>query len=380
MATIEPVTIVFCADQNVINPLCAAVNSIIRHASHTRTYEIILLHCGLNKQLLNKVSLETKGFSNISFRDIEISSTIAGNNFSTQKKLRIPQAAYYRLFIPYVLSEYTRVIYFDCDILLSADAAELYDINLGYCSIGAVRDACSAVSYNELTGPEARYRLDILHLSANEDYVNDGVLLLNLLQMRKRYSLEGTMKIALSHDWSFQDQDVVNYMYHDDICFLPLAWNHIIEEYYSLNDLSCLPFWKDQIPYVPKLHHFAIEPKPWTIISPETETLYWSNARLSQAGREMYRENLLKQFELCHKPYTIPSNPSKKERIRIFFKKFLPPPVNSFNREIDRVLSAIDQQKELSMLLLMQLNELENKVDSAEDSKATDKTENSDER
>lgn len=120
---------------------------------------------------------------------------------------RYPQEMYYRIFAAHYLpEELERVLYLDPDIVVNGSLRELYEMPLGDSLFAAATHIRKMM-----------HKLNALRLDMEEEglYVNSGVMLMNLAQLRReqdcgevyRYIEEHRSKLLLP------DQDIISGLY-----------------------------------------------------------------------------------------------------------------------------------------------------------------------
>lgn len=132
----------------------------------------------------------------------------------------ITSTTYARLFLPVILPEQVeRVIYLDCDLLVTDSLLPLWNYPLGEGhEVAAVEDSCSA---------NARY-YSRLHLSAEKHrYFNAGVLLVNLEAWRRNGFVERAKNLLCGGELQldYADQDVLNVLCCGRTTYLPFRYN-----------------------------------------------------------------------------------------------------------------------------------------------------------
>lgn len=171
---------------------------------------------------------------------------------------------YFRLFIPAMFPQYEKGIYIDSDVVLNADPAELFDIDIGENFIGACRD----LSIADIP-PLVTYTEQAVGVQAHE-YVNSGVLLMNLKKMREQ-DLEGHF-LNLLNTYHFDsvapDQDYLNAMCNGKIHYLPEEWD-------AMPNNARPPLAH------PKLIHYNLFSKPWCYSGVQYEREFWAYAESS---------------------------------------------------------------------------------------------------
>lgn len=135
-------------------------------------------------------------------------------------------AAFLRLFSPILLPDIDRVIYLDGDVIVNLDLAEIlsqkwWDENyaLGAC---LTPEFPNTKFYRKLIATQKSMGVPLDH------YFNSGVLFLNLKKIRSEYNLpKSTEEILKQHPTLlYPDQDILNIVFHDDVCILPNIYNN----------------------------------------------------------------------------------------------------------------------------------------------------------
>ena len=86
---------------------------------------------------------------------------------------------WYRLFIESMFPQYNKVLYLDCDIIITGDISKLYNTRLGNNLVAASR--CRIVTSHPIFREYAKVALGL-----NQDnYFNAGILIMNLAEFRK---------------------------------------------------------------------------------------------------------------------------------------------------------------------------------------------------
>lgn len=263
------IPIVFACDNNYVPYTSVMFTSFEKNISDTMNYDILLFQKDIteeNKVLLNSCLNNRK---NVSLRFIDISEQIKNFNLRIVNYYTIE--IYFRLFAPWVLSEYDKILYFDCDLVFNADISKLYGIDIGDNFLGVVRDLGMLLHKNNpKSGIPKNYYTDFLCGIEIENYFNSGVLIMNLKKFRDELNLNYIMNWIQSKEWHFPDQDVLNVICAGKTYMLPMNWNtipensgdrklenlkvYVPEEYYE-NYLK-----SREKPYI---IHYAMREKPW---------------------------------------------------------------------------------------------------------------------
>jgi lipopolysaccharide biosynthesis glycosyltransferase len=253
--------VVFSADNYFVPYMAALIQSIMDNARQPCRYRFFVLHRGISAE--NRELLRTQVASappqkagggeapSFSVDFIDVSAHIKGYRFPTHF---LPVESYFRLLIPY-LFEYEKVIYLDSDMICNADLAELYAVDPGTKLLAACRD-------DFLAGDRGRGHALSIGLNSHRDYFNAGMLLINRERFSRSIAMEQLLGLAVSRDWRFCDQDVLNVVCAGQTLILNMEWNAMVT---MRNEDQFPPSLRQEYRRSradPKITHFA-GPKPW---------------------------------------------------------------------------------------------------------------------
>lgn len=158
---------------------------------------------------------------------------------------RISKEAYYRLLVSDVLpKELDRVLYLDTDILIRGSLENIYKIEFEGNLIAAVIDnACD---------DESDTHLKRIGINRPYHYVNSGVILFNLIEMRKYVDINDMFSLLSTRDdWIFVDQEILNIYFKGKIKYIDNIYN--FSPFYGKNEKNKEPI----------IVHFIGKNKPW---------------------------------------------------------------------------------------------------------------------
>lgn len=127
----------------------------------------------------------------------------------------------FRIMLPELLPDLSKIIYLDADLLVNRDIKELWDIDIsGYC-LAAVPDV-GTVEGNVHPVPVMRHEVEASH------YFNAGVLCLNLDKIRKKGNMRTQILDYLTQtpEATYPDQDAINVLYKGETLLLDSSWNY----------------------------------------------------------------------------------------------------------------------------------------------------------
>ena len=268
------IPIFFSADDNYVPYLATALNSAVRNSSKYRNYRAIVLHRGVNAKSIKRIkSLAAEHFK-IDFVEMDKGLEDITDRLSNRLRYDIfTLTIYFRLFIPSMFPQYDKGIYIDSDVVLTGDIAELYDIDIGDNYIGACRDISISGS-----APLMDYTISVVGMNKG-DYINSGVLLMNMKSLRDKKFDEHFMNLLREYhfDSVAPDQDYINAICREKIHYLPPVWN-------------TMPNGSGEKTDVPKLVHFNLYSKPWRRSGIQYEEEFWRYAESSGFIEEIKEE------------------------------------------------------------------------------------------
>ena len=242
--------------------LGVALNSAVKNSSADRKYKAIVLHDNLSDANIKKLkSLETENFQ-IELTPMKANFEVLDDRMSNRLRCDyFTLTIYFRLFIPAMFPEYDKGIYIDSDVVLTDDIAKLFDTDIGDNFIGA----CNDLSIADIP-PLVAYTENAVGVKGKE-YINSGVLLMNLKKMRE-CDFEGHF-LNLLNTYHFDsiapDQDYINAMCNGKIYYLDEVWDAMPNE--------AKPPIKDT-----KIIHYNLFSKPWCYDNIQYEEFFWKYA------------------------------------------------------------------------------------------------------
>ncbi len=219
------INILLNIDENYISQSKVVMRSILANTSSDVTFYII----GVDKR-------HFEGFNVVCLDVPDISVIKARTDYK-----HITTSACFRLFAPFILKDVDKVIYLDCDLIVLDDIAKLWEYEPKY--VAGVQD------------PMYRYQARknrLKHL-----YINSGVMVMNLKNLRKIDWLERIKKTQNGYNLSLLDQDIINIALGKDIGHLPEKWN-VYAKIYPETTYAMIKAREN-----PSIIHWCGNEKPW---------------------------------------------------------------------------------------------------------------------
>ena len=255
------IPVFFSADDNYAPFLATAVNSAIKNSDPGRRYRAIVLHKGMNEEYMTRISSLAKENFRVDFVEMEAGLEEITDRLSNRLRYDIfTLTIYFRLFIPAMFPEYDKGIYVDSDIVVKGDIGRLYDIDLEDDLIGACRDLSIAHDDSLMD-----YTVNVVGMKRG-DYVNSGVLLMNMKALRDKKFDEHFLNLLKTYhfDSVAPDQDYINAICRGRIRYLPASWNARPGEIDTVTS--------------PDLIHYNLYSKPWRRDGVRYESEFWRYA------------------------------------------------------------------------------------------------------
>lgn len=288
--TLEPafeensVPIVMSANEEFVPYLTTFIRSIIDNSKITNNYDLVILHKNISTDNIDIITKMSSKYENFKVRFFNISNFLKNIKLFVDKHLTIE--TYFRLLIQKILPNYSKVLYLDCDMVVRSDVAELYNENIDGYLLGAVKDIDYAGIEND-DKIRQEYTKNILKMNRPFDYFQAGVLVLNLDEFRKKFTVEELLRVAGSYKWKHHDQDVLNFLCDGNVKFIDQKWNVVMnwkeENKCRMDILKVSP--RDiynsytEARRKPKIIHYAGHQKPWNEAGCDYAEYFWLYAR-----------------------------------------------------------------------------------------------------
>lgn len=267
---LNTIPIFFTVDDEYVPFLAVALQSLIENSSEKNYYLIKILYTSITEENQEKIKKYEKENVNIEFVDLNYYINKIKNKLYTRDYYSV--TTYFRLFIPNLYPQYNKALYLDCDIVLLADVAELYNIDMGDNLVAAAPD--DVIQKIEVF---QEYAEKVVGVADYRNYFNAGVLLMNLDELRKfdfqekfLYSLE-KIKFAVA-----QDQDYLNRLCKGRVKIISNVWDK-------------MPISNDTDAKDLKLIHYNLAFKPWHFEDILYKEYFWEYAKKTEFFDEIIK-------------------------------------------------------------------------------------------
>lgn len=274
--TKEIIPIFFAVDDFYTDYLCVTLQSLIENCSQDYEYMIYVLIDELS-EANKKVILEMER-GNVKVEFASVTEKLRKICEKLHMRDYYTKATYYRFFIPELFPQYDKGLYLDCDIVMTTDIAELYNVEVGDNYIAAIPE--EFITDVEVFGIYSEKVLGV----PRQEYINAGILVMNLAEMRRVQIKEQFAELLGKVTYRVaQDQDYLNVICKDKTLILAKTWNK-----------TPMPMADRTI--TPKIAHYKINFKPWKFDNLPYGELFWKYAKNTAcyerliANKENYSE------------------------------------------------------------------------------------------
>ncbi len=263
----EIIPIFFAVDDNYAPYLSVTLRSLIENSSNENVYDINILIEELSDR--NVKSILTMQTENVKIKFVSVTEKLRALCRKLHMRDYYTKATYYRFFIPELFPECEKGLYLDCDIVLTADAAELYHTELGDNYIAAIPE--EFITDVEVFGLYSEKVLGV----PRQEYINAGILVMNLEMMRRDHVKEQFASLLERVTYRVaQDQDYLNVICKDKTVILDKTWNR-----------TPMPYADRTV--MPKIAHYKINFKPWKFDGIPFGELFWEYAKATPYFEEL---------------------------------------------------------------------------------------------
>lgn len=257
----DTIPIVFSSNDYFIPYMSTMMQSIMENSNPNKNYRFFVLYREIDSNNISLINEQLSFFPNFTVEFIDITQYFKEYNLFISGNYTVE--VYFRLLIPYIFSEYQKVLYLDGDMICCTDIASLFDIDINDNILAGVMDLyIISYFYNQnFTDNNEKKKYDVLlNLKKPINYFNSGLLIINIELFNKTISMEKLLEIAKSREWQHHDQDILNSLFGEKTLILSINWNLLNSTHSRLKYLpSNLQNEINEAIKNPKIIHY----KPW---------------------------------------------------------------------------------------------------------------------
>ena len=304
-----------------ISYLGVLLTSIVENSSKDRNYDIVVLESDVTEKSKETIRSITRK-KNISIRFYNMAPVLEQlKDLDVYVEGYVPAETYNKIFLSEITEGYEKLLYIDTDIVVRADLAELYDIDLFGKAIGSspnVANISAAYQNKEIRGQKfGDYLRETLGITEFEKYFQAGIVSLDMTHSKVRnLAALSISKLRKIRKPIFFDQCIFNSIFYDDVQYFSTAWNHVwyLQNYshlkHHLRDDIFFDYAKGRLD--PKIIHYASGDKPTNKFDWKLSSYFWNYASRSPYAEELFGQvidrasdnddRLLSRSKLCTEP------------------------------------------------------------------------------
>lgn len=197
--------ILYCGDSNIENGLIISILSLLKNVKEQLNIYVFTMELKINDKEYKGVSNFTIDFlnkevkkanSNSFVKKIDITELFNNNIPIKNMKTRFTPYCMLRLFADQIEEIPDKILYLDTDVLCRKDCSEFYNQDISEYEVVGVLD-----HYGKWF-----FRNNIL----KKDYINSGVLLLNILKIKETKLFEKCRQLCKEKEMFMPDQSAIN--------------------------------------------------------------------------------------------------------------------------------------------------------------------------
>ncbi len=309
----------FGTDEGYVPYLGVTLVSIIKNSKPQNNYDLLVLEADVSAASKEKLLSLAEGKPNISLRFLAVAEAMTPIIKTLDlERDKAPLATYYRLLAPSLFKNYEKIIYLDADLVVLADLAELFNLDLQD-QLAAASTDFFAVKDLESGSSSAKRWLAELELSEPQKYFNAGVMLFNLRKMREENcEAQYLARLQKVRAPRLHDQDVLNFICQGRTKYLDPAWNS--QGWFEDAEESTLP---GSIPAelvreyertkaAPKIIHYLSWQKPWHLAHLPLADHFWQYAAMTPFYHDIVLKNLRQRNRECEVFKKVLRSPNRK--------------------------------------------------------------------
>lgn len=296
----DSVAIAYCSSLEYMPVMSVSVKSLVANCAESDFYDIVIIHREIEKQDQQSIQMLADGKDNISIRFFSADGLLT--DIEDPERYQPPMGLY-RVYLPWILSEYDRVISLGADTIINCDPAELYRTPL--------TESCAAGMYRELSEEFGNTR--------SRQYLDTDVLVLALSTIREGFSPNYCDDFLIPKRQYHLDRIILTDVFNDRITPLDARWNIAPE------DLPASKTRKEVMCEAKILHYWGAH-KPWCEPMMFLAEEWWQVARGTVFYEELLRRLCIQMPDTRSTirklvDWLLPKGSGRRE----FFKHFLSP-------------------------------------------------------
>jgi lipopolysaccharide biosynthesis glycosyltransferase len=261
-----PIQVALATDARFVIPLAVTLASLSQ-AHEPGDLSVAVVHDGISRRDMTRIEESVAGGATIRWLPLD-TTVLTGAHHPDF----LTRATLFRLLLPEALpASMDRVVYLDCDVLVTQSLRDLYELELGDRMLAAVRDAGCPFPSGPL-GTDWRS----LGLPPGDPYFNAGLLVVPLSRWREEDVTRRAVQVLRTSKPRWGDQCALNAVLQGRWLELGRRWNLQTPDVEGKGLAWAL--WQDDVENAvrdPAVIHYSERDKPWEVDSGHPLAAEW---------------------------------------------------------------------------------------------------------
>ena len=234
------INVCLACDDNYAKYAGVVIASVLANANKNDELCFYILDGGIKNKNKEKIS-QLKSIKDCEINFVPIDNSLFTDYMDVKTHAYISIPTFYRFKLSSLLPNVKRVIYFDCDFVVTSSLAKLFNKNMNNYPIAGVRDISKKLT------------------KINPSYVNAGMLVMDIENMRKIGAEDIFLSWTKEHFDTIKlgDQEIINESLKGKIMVVEDEWNVQSSNFTNRSSYT----------HNPKAIHFVAKKKPWHFAS-----------------------------------------------------------------------------------------------------------------
>ena len=300
----DKVAICMSSSNAFVPYLLVALQSLRDNSSAQDYYDIIIFELDISEE--NKIIIQDQ----IASRNISVRFF---NMLNYTKKIaqdgagHVTKETFFKIFMPAICYNYTRILCLDADIIIKSNIAELYKIDMK----GSTVAAAPCIMWLGLIAKYKEFRDYAKNLFEKSElvtqYFQAGILLFDVARYNSKKIADVCAFDLMNNSYKFFDQCTLNKFLANDSIRLGYSWNYEIATTFFYQILKHAPASHIDLRNEARKHiniiHYNGHEKPWHYPYNEFSYVWWRYARKTP----FYEKLLIDLMTLTLPQKTLPS-------------------------------------------------------------------------
>ncbi len=258
------IPVFFACDDRFVKFTMVTIRSMLENASKDYHYNVYILNTNISPEMKDITKTIVDDYENATLEFVDVTSYL--DSISQRLPIRdyYSKTTYFRLFIAEMFEQYDKAIYLDSDMIVKGDISVLYNKDIKDNLVGASHE--QAMVQTDVYGTYVERNLGI----NRNHFFNAGMLVINSKLWREEAVLDQFIDLLQVYIFRVtQDEDYLNVICQDRVCFVGDEWNVEIYENIKVKEEDAC------------IYHYIMWAKPWHFTGVRFDSYFWKYAEMT---------------------------------------------------------------------------------------------------